>query len=173
MIAPKPLLALVLLVAPAVLGAQAARQSQPATVTQMLGGTKVTIAYNRPSARGRQLFGGIVAWGRVWDPGADEATTIAFSGDVLVAGQPLAAGTYSLWAIPQPDEWTVIFSRAAPVFHVPYPGESHDALRVKLKPERGPFVETLAFYFPVAIADRALLQLHWGETIVPIPIAVK
>ena len=171
--APQRLLALALVVAPSVLAAQAARQSQPATVTQMLGGTKVTIVYNRPSARGRQLFGGVVAWGRVWDPGADEATTIAFSKDVLVAGQPLAAGTYSLWAIPQPDVWTVIFSRAAPVFHVPYPGEGHDALRLKLKPERGPFVETLAFYFPAVEAERALLHLHWGETIVPIPIAVK
>ncbi len=173
MIRPKRLLALALFLAPCALAAQAARKSQPATVTQMLGSTKVTIVYNRPSARGRQLFGGLVAWGRVWDPGADEATTIAFSGDVLVAGRPLAAGTYSLWAIPQPDEWTVIFSRAAAVFHVPYPGEAQDALRVKLKPEHGPFVETLAFYFPAVEADRALLQLHWGETVVAIPITVK
>jgi hypothetical protein len=173
MMPPHRLLALALCVAPCALVAQAVRKSQPATLTQMLGSTKVTIAYNRPSARGRHLFGGIVAWGRVWDPGADAATTVGFSADVLVAGQPLAAGTYSLWAIPQPDEWTVIFSRAASVFHVPYPGEAHDALRLKLKPERGPFVETLAFYFPAVEADRALLYLHWGETIVPIPIAVK
>lgn len=170
---PNGLLVLLCALAPVALSAQAPRKSQPAEVTQMLGTTKVTLAYNRPSARGRKLFGSLVAWGKVWDPGADEATTIAFSKDVLVAGQPLGAGKYSLWAIPEPDQWTLIFSRAADVFHIPYPGEAQDALRIKVAPAAGPFMETLAFYFPAADAERGLLNLHWGETIVPIPIAVK
>jgi DUF2911 family protein len=173
MIRGKARLILLLPLAPGALAAQAARVSQPATVTQMIGQTEVKLAYNRPSARGRKLFGGIVAWGRTWCPGADEATTIAFSRDVLVAGQALPAGKYSVWAIPRPDEWTIIFSKAADVFHTPYPGESHDALRVKVKPAAGPFLETLAFYFPAADSERALLNLHWGETIVQIPIAAK
>jgi hypothetical protein len=154
------------------LAAQAPK-SQPATVTQTIGATQVTIVYNRPSARGRTLFGGVVAWGRVWCPGADEATTIAVSKDVLVAGQPLGAGKYSIWAIPTPEAWTVIFSKAAAVFHVPYPGAAQDALRITLKPTAGPFFETLAFYFPTVGIDRALLDLHWGETIIEIPISVK
>jgi Protein of unknown function (DUF2911) len=156
-------------------GALAAQQpkSPPASVTQTIGATQVTIAYNRPSARGRKLFGGVVAWGRVWCPGADAATTIAVSKDVLVAGQPLGAGKYSVWAIPTPDAWTLIFSRAADVFHTPYPGAAQDALRITLKPVAGPFFETLAFYFPTVGSDRALLDLHWGETIVEIPISVK
>lgn len=149
------------------------RQSQPATVTQTIGHTQVTVIYNRPSARGRKLFGGVVEWGEVWCPGADEATTLTLSKDVLVAGQPLAAGKYSIWAIPTPEAWTLIFSKAAAVFHVPYPGAAQDALRITLKPVAGPFVETLAFYFPTVGTDRALLHLHWGETIVPIPISVK
>jgi hypothetical protein len=149
------------------------RQSQPATVTQTIGHTQITVTYNRPSARGRKLFGGVVAWGRVWCPGADEATTLTLSTDVLVAGQPLAAGKYSMWAIPTPEAWTVIFSKAAAVFHVPYPGAAQDALRITLKPMAGPFFETLAFYFPTVGGDRALLDLHWGETIVEIPISVK
>ncbi len=144
--------------------------SQHAVVTQLLGSTEVTIVYNRPTARGRKLFGGVVAWGRVWCPGADQATTIALGKDVLVAGQRLAAGKYSIWAIPDTAEWTLIFSRAADVFHTPYPGESQDALRIKLKPQAGPFFETLAFYFPAADARRALLNLHWGETLVQVPI---
>ena len=87
----------------------------------------------------------------------------------------LAAGKYSIWAIPDPDEWTLIFSRAADVFHIPYPGEAHDALRLKVKPqaEAGPFMESLAFYFPAADTGGALLNLHWGETIVQVPLAVK
>lgn len=148
--------------------------SQRASVTQRIGPTEITIVYNRPSARGRQLFGGIVKWGREWCPGADSATTIALSQDVLVGGgaggQRLAAGKYSLWAIPDTAEWTLIFSRAANVFHIPYPGAAQDALRIKVKPQTGPYMETLAFYFPAADYQRALLDLHWGETIVQVPL---
>ncbi|HET7296850.1 MAG TPA: DUF2911 domain-containing protein [Gemmatimonadales bacterium] len=146
--------------------------SQHAVVTQLLGKTEVTIVYNRPTARGRKLFGGggVVTWGRVWCPGADQATTIALGKDVLVAGHRLAAGKYSIWAIPDTAEWTLIFSRAADVFHTPYPGESHDALRILVKPQSGPYFETLAFYFPAADANRALLTLQWGETLVQVPI---
>ena len=150
-----------------------ARKSQHATVMQALGATEVTIVYNRPAARGRTLFGDLVPWGKVWCPGADQATTLAVTKDVLVAGQPLAAGKYSIWAIPGPAEWTLIFSKAADVFHIPCPGPAQDALRVTLKPQAGPFMEALAFYFPAADADRALLNLHWGETVVQVPLAVR
>ena len=70
------------------------------------------------------------------------------------------------------DPWTLIFSRAANVFHVPYP-EGQDALRVSLPPEWGAFVETLAFYFPEVQADSTVLRSHWGETVLPRPIAVS
>jgi Protein of unknown function (DUF2911) len=150
--------------------AQAVPFSQRASVTQRLGNTEVTIAYGRPNARGRKLFGGVVPWGEVWCPGADQATAISLSNDLLVGGQRLAAGNYSVWAIPDTAEWTLIFSRAANVFHIPYPGASQDALRIKVKPQTGAFMESLAFYFPSANADRALLNLQWGETIVEVPI---
>lgn len=163
-------LAALLLVPLAILSAQAVPFSQRAAVTQMIGNTEVTIAYGRPNARGRKLFGGVVHWGEVWCPGADSATAIALSKDVLIGGQRLAAGTYSIWAIPDTAEWTLIFSRAAHVFHIPYPGASQDALRIRVKPQTGPFVESLAFSFPSANADRALLDLQWGETIVQVPI---
>ncbi|HEY6157380.1 MAG TPA: DUF2911 domain-containing protein [Gemmatimonadales bacterium] len=149
------------------------RKSQHATVMQAIGATQVTIVYNRPGARGRNLFGELVPWGKVWCPGADEATTIAVTRDVLVAGQRLPAGKYSIWAIPGPSEWTLIFSKAADVFHIPYPGPAQDALRVTLKPQAGPFMEALAFYFPAADADQALLYLQWGETVVPVPLAAS
>ena len=171
---PCPALAAVMFFPGLALAAQAPT-SQHATVTQLLGTTQVTIVYNRPSARGRTLFGkgGVVPWGKVWCPGADTATTIALSRDMVVGGQALSAGKYSIWAIPGPDEWTLIFSRAADVFHIPYPGEAQDAMRLKVKPGGGAFMESLAFYFPTADADRALLNLHWGETIVQVPLAVK
>jgi hypothetical protein len=153
-------------------GGQQMRMSQHGTVSQTIGRTQVTIEYNRPVARGRKLFGpdAVVSYGRVWNPGADQATTVEFSTDVQVDGHQLAAGKYSLWVVPGPDEWTVVFSRAADVFHTPYPGREHDALRITVTPERGDHMETLAFYFPVVDGRKAILRLHWGETIVPISI---
>lgn len=146
-----------------------ARKSQPAYVVQHLGSTTLEVRYNRPSARGRVLFGGIVPYGAVWCPGADEATTFETNSRITFAGQSLAAGIYSVWAIPQADRWTIILSHKARTFHIPYP-EGHDALRVTIAPQTGPFEETLAFEFPIAESDHAILALHWGTTVIPIPI---
>src|ERR687893_389961 len=78
-------------------GAQPPRRSQRAAVMQMIGTTRVDVAYSRPVARGRALFGALVPWGRVWNPGADSATAISVSAPVLVNGARLAAGSYSIW----------------------------------------------------------------------------
>jgi hypothetical protein len=149
------------------------RRSMPASVMQAMGETRLTITYNRPVARGRQLFGGIVHWDRVWCPGADEATALELSHDIVIGGEKLAAGKYSLWAIPRAEsEWTMIFSRAADVFHVPYPGEAQDALRLQVKPTSGPHMEALTFLFPAADSTSATLRFHWGETMLELPIKV-
>jgi hypothetical protein len=146
--------------------AQAPRKSQRAAVMQMIGTTRVEVTYTRPVARGRALFGALVPWGRVWNPGADSATAISVSAPIRVNGESLPAGSYSIWAIPGEREWTLIFSRATPVWHTPYPA-GRDALRVKAIPERGPHMETLAFYFPEVESLSAVLNLHWGEVVVP------
>jgi hypothetical protein len=148
------------------------RRSQHGSVSQTVNSTEIALAYNRPVARGRTLFGGLVRFGRPWNPGADSATQIGFSRDVEIAGQPLAAGRYTLWAIPDPAEWTVIFSTATDVWHVPYP-PGQDALRVTIVPTAGDHMETLAFYFPVVGPSSATLRLHWGTTVVDMPIAVE
>jgi hypothetical protein len=146
--------------------------SQHGSVSQRVGFTDISIEYNRPVARGRTLFGehAVVRWGEVWHPGADSATTITLSRDVLVEGKPLVAGQYTLWTIPRPDAWTIMFSRAVHVFHIPYPGAAQDALRVEVKPETGGHMDALAYYFPVVAPDSAVLRLHWGEMVVPIHI---
>src|SRR2546422_11711443 len=76
-------------------------RSQHGSVSQHIQGTEVTISYNRPVARGRELFGSLVHYGRIWHPGADSVSTISFGKDVIVDGHRLAAGRYSLWAIPE------------------------------------------------------------------------
>src|SRR5688572_18333716 len=149
--------------------AQAPKPSQHGSVSQQVAGTTITIEYNRPVARGRELFGALVPYGRVWCPGADNCTTIQFSTGVTINGQPLAAGKYSLWAEPQPEKWILIFNRAQPVFHTKYPADQ-DALRVPATPREGAPMETLAFYFPVVDGRRAELVLHWGTVVVPMEI---
>jgi hypothetical protein len=94
-----------------------------------------------------------------------------FDHDVLIEGKPLRAGEYSLWLIPRASApWTVIFSRAAHVFHKPYPGNASDVLRVDVSPAEASSVESFTIYFPKVLRDEAELWLHWGTTAVPIRI---
>ncbi len=149
-------------------------RSQHATVTQHIQATEVSISYNRPVARGRELFGALVPWGRRWHPGADSATSISFSKDVVIEGHRLAAGRYSLWTIPEqpPKPWTVIFNRGVGGWHTNYPGESQDALRVNVSADTASYVETLTYYFPLVDGDSAVLRLQWGTVVVPLKIKV-
>jgi hypothetical protein len=146
-------------------------RSQHGSVSQQIAGTRITIEYDRPVARGRELFGALVPWGRIWSPSANSAAVVTFSTDLQVNSQALPAGTYSLWAEPNPDRWTIVFSRVHPVFHTRYP-QGQDALRVTSVPRQGAHMETLAFYFPVADDKRGELVLHWGTVVVPLKLDV-
>ena len=156
---------------PAVASAQGYPFSQRGSVMQNVAHTEITIAYGRPVAHGRVLFGQLVPWDAVWHPGADSATRFVVSREILVEGKPLAAGEYSLWVIPrQSAPWTLIFSRAARVFHQPYPGAGNDALRLEIAPDTSAHMESMAFYFAMVLRDDAVMRLHWGTTILPIRI---
>lgn len=149
--------------------AQDIRKSQLASVSQMIGTARIEIIYRRPVARGRDLFGSLVPWGHLWSPSADSAAVFSTTKDLTIAGGKLPAGKYSLWAIPDKDSWTVVFSSATPAFHLRYT-EGKDVLRVRAKPRAGDHMESLAFYFPMIDADSAELALHWGKTVVPMAI---
>ncbi|HJP86213.1 MAG TPA: DUF2911 domain-containing protein [Gemmatimonadaceae bacterium] len=145
--------------------------SQRGSVTQNVAHTQIAIFYGRPVARGRALFGSLVPWDQIWHPGADSATRMVIDHDIIVEGKPLRAGEYTLWLIPRETApWTLIFSRAAHVFHKPYPGEQYEVLRVDVKPQQAADVETFAIYFPLVLRDEAVMQLHWGTTAVPVRI---
>ena len=145
--------------------------SQRAEVSQTVGFTDLTIRYGRPVARGRALFPGVVKWDAIWHPGADSASRLTITRDIELEGNPLPAGEYTLWLIPRESgRWTVIVSRAAHVFHTPYPGAEHDALRFEVTVETGAHMETLAYYFPVVNRDEAILRIHWGTMMVPLRI---
>src|SRR3954471_230919 len=162
---------LLLCVAPNISRAQGYPPSQRGSVSQNVAYTTISIAYGRPVARGRALFGSLVPWDQIWHPGADSATRITLNHDIVVEGKPLRAGEYSLWLIPREHSpWTLIFSRAAHVFHKPYPGERFEVLRVDVAPEQASPVESFAIYFPMVLRDEAVMQLHWGTTAIPIHI---
>ena len=71
---------------------------------------KMEVVYNRPYKKGREIFGELVPYGEVWRTGANEATIFSTNKDILVDGSPLPSGTYTLWTIPNPDTWKVIFN---------------------------------------------------------------
>ena len=151
----------------------AVKPSQHGTVTQQVADTTITIEYDRPVARGRELFGSLVPYDRVWCPGANDCTTLTVSTDVKIDGQALKAGTYTLWARPGPAKWTIIVNRAHPVFHTQHARvEDQDLLSIPVVPRTGSQMETLAFYFPVVDGRHAELVLHWGTVVVPLSIDV-
>ena len=121
------------------------------------------VTYGRPYKRGRtNIFGtkeseALVPFGQVWRTGANEATEITVTGDVLVAGQRLAAGTYSLFTTPGPDQWKVHFNSALGL-----DGTGHfDPVAEKFTPADLPSTEVLAVTVtPTALpADKEVDQL--------------
>src|SRR5712692_2446492 len=148
------------------------RISQRATVIQRVGMTDVTITYHEPLAGGREIWGKIVPYGKVWRAGANENTTITFSDDVSVEGKPLAAGTYGLHTIPDKDQWTVIFSKNSTSWGSFSYDEKEDALRVTVKPQAADFREALTYTFEEIKPDSTAATLRWEKLAVPFHISV-
>jgi len=148
------------------------RPSQHGTVSQEVALTTISLAYDRPVARGRELYGGIIEWDVVATPGANRTTWIDFSTPVSFEGAALEAGRYGIWHIPHESEpWEIIVVRDWDTHHSFFPMESEVA-RVRVRPEVGEHMEVLAFYFPVVGEYEAVLRLHWGRMIVPFRIEV-
>jgi Protein of unknown function (DUF2911). len=152
-------------------GNDEARVSPNAAVSQTIGTTEVRITYGRPQVKGREIFGGLVSYDEVWRTGANEATTFSVSSDVTVQGEPLSAGTYSLYTIPGPEAWTIIFNNVADQWGTNY-DDSEDALRVEVTPESASAREMMTFLFEEVTAEQGTCVLHWAETRVPFEIQV-
>src|SRR3954471_15816249 len=149
------------------------RPSQHATVTQRVADTTITFDYNRPVARGRDLFGALVPYDRVWCPGANECTTLTTSTDIKIEGKPLPAGTYTVWAKPGATRWAIIFNKAHRTFHTQCSRVAdQDFLTLDVAPRTAAHMETLAFYFAVVDGRHAELVLHWGSVAVSLSIDV-
>ncbi|MBC8045694.1 MAG: DUF2911 domain-containing protein [Fimbriimonadaceae bacterium] len=110
------------------------RVSPQANATATIDENIVAINYGSPKVKGRVIWGGLVPYNEVWRTGANEATTIEFTKDVFVEGQPLKKDIYALFTIPTENEWTVIFSTNSKQWGAFKYNEAEDALRIKVKP---------------------------------------
>ena len=174
------------------------RPSQWASVTQTIGVTDITINYSRPAVKGRAIFGDvsaadnyvkgeatlddqykrpkdmvIVPYGHVWRAGANEATQFIVTDDVLINGQKLPAGKYSLHAIPGKDEWTIIFNSDAGQWGSFDYDPAKDVLRVKTKPQWvTDSQELLGFSFEPTADNTTTAYLKWEKVRVPFTVSV-
>jgi len=148
------------------------RLSPTASVSQTIGITDVEIHYCRPGVKGRSIWGGLVPYNELWRTGANAATTISFSTDVMIDGNKLAKGKYSLFTIPTESEWTVVFNKNTDLAGTSGYQESEDALRIRVNPMQAGFQERMMFSFHDLTDSSAQVVLHWEKLRVPFTISV-
>ena len=147
--------------------------SSKQVVTQDLGISQITLTYARPNVNGRQIFGGLEQYGKVWRTGANGATTLSFSGDVIINGKTLPAGTYGLFTIPDKNEWTVILNKNSAQWGAYEYNSSDDVLRFTVKPEKtAKKIETFTICFPAVTTSTVTLNLAWENTSISFDIKV-
>lgn len=136
--------------------------SPPRAATGRIGTVDVEVRYGQPSRRGRTIFPDVVPYGVVWRAGANAATEVTFSADVRVAGEPVPAGTYSLWVLPGERADTLIVNRATRIWGVSYDA-AQDLVRVPLRRERlDDRVESLVYEI-TGEGGAGRLSLAWDE----------
>jgi tetratricopeptide (TPR) repeat protein len=148
------------------------RVSPNAAVAQVVGLTDITIKYCRPAVNARVIWGGLVPYDQVWRTGANEATTISFSDEVVIEGKTLAAGTYGLFTIPGKTEWTIILNKSNQQWGAYQYNAADDVLRFKVKPQAGEFTERMLFSFPSVTKDAAEVALAWDKLRVAFAVKV-
>lgn len=145
-------------------GKKDAPKSPPAEMTQKVGEATITINYSQPSVKGREIYGNLVPYGKVWRTGANNATTFTTDKDVMINGKKLAAGTYSLFTIPGEKEWTIIFNSEAEQWGAYKYDEEKDALRVMAAPTKNAATEMMTF----TKGKNGMIYLDWAEVRVPL-----
>jgi hypothetical protein len=164
--------ALTLLAAPALFAQQIElpRPSPNAKMTQTVGVTDITVEYSSPAVKGRKIWGGVVPYDQVWRTGANAATKITFSRDVVIADKPVPAGSYAFFAIPAPTKWTLILSKNANQMGAFGYKQAEDLLRVEVKPQPIPLRERLGYAFNSFSDAAASIDLEWEKLRVSLPV---
>ncbi len=139
------------------------RLSPHETISTEIGGDKVTITYGRPYVKGRKIGGEIAPFGQVWRLGADEATKITVPAAMKLGTIALAPGSYSLFAIPGEDKWTIIVNSVADQWGAFDYDKSKDVGRFDLPVKKlSSPVEEFTISLTKEGARSANLSLQWG-----------
>lgn len=143
------------------------------TTQGSVDGAALSITYGRPSMRGRQIFGSLVPFDRIWCPGADECTRLSTNRDLQFAGLRLKAGDYSLWMLPTEKEWTLTFNSDGHAFHTQR-NPRQDVGKITLQKQTLPSpVEQLTFTIgPDSRSPGGVLSMSWETTRVFAPFTV-
>lgn len=146
--------------------------SPEAAFTQQFGESEIQVAYARPLARGRKIFGGLVPFDTLWRTGASECTVLTLKEDVIIGGKKMGAGKYSLFSIPTANDWTIVLNSDVSLHGTGGYDAKKDVHRFPAKS-----MKTDRFYetFTIEINDMmpngdASLNLIWENTLVKIPL---
>jgi hypothetical protein len=147
--------------------------SPKASVMYTVGLTEVSVVYSSPAVAGRDIWGKLVPYNEVWRTGANSATEISFSTDVMVAGQAVKAGKYALFTIPTTDKWTVILNSNAGQWGSTNYKKELDVVRFEVSPEKlTENKERLGFYINHVSADEAHVVMKWEKVKIKFPVTV-
>ncbi len=141
------------------------------TVKQEFGLGSIELSYSRPNMRGRNIFGDLVPYGAVWRTGANNATTLTFSDEVIIGGKKISAGKYGLLSIPGASEWTIILSKQTDVTSPSAYQQSMDVVRLNVPSVSLPFaIESFMILFEKIKSNELELMILWDQTMVSFPI---
>jgi hypothetical protein len=136
----------------------------------------IKVLYNRPYKKGREIFGGLVPYDKVWRTGANESTSFETNKDLVIEGKTLKAGKYSLWTLPGPDVWKIIFNSQHGQWGINSKAEANrdparDVLTVTVKALRQEQeFEQFTISFEKTGED-AEMVLIWDKTLVAMPFS--
>ena len=138
--------------------------SPKGSIVQRVGFTDITVDYERPAARGRKVFGELVEYEKLWRTGAGYCTKIRFSKPVIIDHIKINKGTYSVFTIPHPKEWTVILNSDTTLYGVSSYDEKKDITRFKAKPKpTDRFYESMTIDIDVE-PNNAIVYIAWEQT---------
>jgi len=130
----------------------------------------IRVIYSRPKKNGREIFGKLVPYDKVWRTGANEATEIKFYQDVEFGGKKLKAGTYSLFTIPGKKEWTIILNSDLDYWGAYSYNDKNDVLRMSVPAmELNSTVENFTIQFENKGDKEGIMNLAWDKTVVKVP----
>ena len=132
----------------------------------VIGRANIVVDYGVPKKRGREIFGALVPYGRVWRTGANRATHFATDRDLVIGGTRVPAGTYTLFTIPGPDEWTLLVNRRTDINGQSY-DESADLARI---PMRVGTLPATVEDFTIVVDPAGFLRLQWDRTEAYVPV---